>query len=133
MLRVVCEDRQRTQATERLGDVGDLHSLSKDLTGAGYDRGLRYRLLGVGSSGSSDKRAFARVCDESMSKAAGMHDDCRKARRKAARVESWKWKCGIVVSKFRALAEVAKQRLSFRSNASCPKNYKVIQFIVILL
>ena len=57
-------------------------------------------------------------------------------------VESWKWKCGIVdndngnllvVSKFRALAEVAKQRLSFRSNASCPKNYKVIQFILILL
>ena len=103
MLRVVCEDRQRTQATERLGDVGDLHSLSKDLTGAGYDRGLRYRLLGVGSSGSSDKRAFARVCDESMSKAAGMHDDCRKARRKAACgiVEMEMWNRGIQVQSAR--------------------------------
>jgi hypothetical protein len=45
-------------------DAGGLHSLSKDLAGAGNDSGLRYRLTEVGSSGSSDKRAPASVSEE---------------------------------------------------------------------
>ncbi len=42
------------------------HSLSKDLTGAGNESGLRYRLLVVGRSGSSVNSAPARVSEEYM-------------------------------------------------------------------
>jgi hypothetical protein len=42
---------------------------------------------------------------------------------------------GIVVTVHvqRSLAQIAKQRLSFRSNASCPKTLNMIQFINALL